>query len=587
MTIWRKQLSFAGVPRRRSTQAAIDAAITANGNLAALHAALAALATANQAALGPYFAAYPELSPLYEAYEASNDPPQTKRTAVLAGVLPTLKQKRKQEQALAEATASAGTDPGFAQALLRVIQPCCMPSPTRRRPAVADFTAVETQGLTVSFWLANNMAVAPGQTFDTAANLAYGLTGNPLPAGQGGGPIAARWSGYLDAPQDGFYNIAVDADAGAHVGLTVAGAVVPMAASGLVWRNTDAIALTAGTLTPIAISVASTKTSVTISWQSQGLGWQVIPSQYLYSATLVERLAASCTRFFKAVSLASALSLAASELAWLGADPTRCVNSTDGTNNIAPGNAVFTPASMANITVGSALVVDSGAAQETVTVLTVTATTFTATMAKAHNGQASPFPIVSQAAPTIGRGWLNALAVSAPPAQADATRLGSVLSTVLGFARIKAGLSPNDQRLLAVLQNPAATLPNGGSAALLALTGWAQDSVNDSLTQFFGASTQPVHLGDVDQFARVFDAYAVVAKGRVRTAAAMFAATTNAPTPAGVTAFQSALRALYADADWLTAVKPINDAMRIQQRDALVDYILQQLGDAYAKQSNT
>ena len=30
-------------------------------------------------------------------------------------------------------------------------------------------------------------------------------------------------------------------------------------------------------------------------------------------------------------------------------------------------------------------------------------------------------------------------------------------------------------------------------------------------------------------------------------------------------------------------IRPINDAARMQQRDALVAYILQQLGDAYAR----
>jgi hypothetical protein len=49
----------------------------------------------------------------------------------------------------------------------------------------------------------------------------------------------------------------------------------------------------------------------------------------------------------------------------------------------------------------------------------------------------------------------------------------------------------------------------------------------------------------------------------------------NTPTATSVSTLQSALRALYAEADWLTAVRPINDAIRIMQRDALVAYILQ------------
>ena len=85
----------------------------------ALAAAISSLAAANQQAVGPFFATYPELLPLYEAYVASADPAQAKRTALLASFLPILKLKRKQEQALASITSAAGTDPSFASALLQ------------------------------------------------------------------------------------------------------------------------------------------------------------------------------------------------------------------------------------------------------------------------------------------------------------------------------------------------------------------------------------------------------------------------------------------------------------------------------------
>jgi hypothetical protein len=46
-----------------------------------------------------------------------------------------------------------------------------------------------------------------------------------------------------------------------------------------------------------------------------------------------------------------------------------------------------------------------------------------------------------------------------------------------------------------------------------------------------------------------------------------------------VNSLQAALRARHAEADWITVVKPINDSMRAQQRDALVAFVLQHLGD--------
>src|SRR5439155_27109002 len=42
---------------------------------------------------------------------------------------------------------------------------------------------------------------------------------------------------------------------------------------------------------------------------------------------------------------------------------------------------------------------------------------------------------------------------------------------------------------------------------------------------------------------------------------------------------QSALRARYGQADWLDVVKPINDALRGLQRDALVAFVLRRLAE--------
>ena len=58
-------------------------------------------------------------------------------------------------------------------------------------------------------------------------------------------------------------------------------------------------------------------------------------------------------------------------------------------------------------------------------------------------------------------------------------------------------------------------------------------------------------------------------------------AITNAPTPDTVSALQAALRSHYAEQDWLTVIKPVSDAARVRQRDALVARILAQLGDGY------
>ena len=653
----------------------------------ALAAAISSLAAANQQAVGPFFATYPELLPLYEAYVASADPPQTKRTALLASFLPILALERKQEQALASITSTAGTDPSFATTLLQ--DPTILHADTDPTAAsITDLTAIEQQGLSAQFFQSNDPASAPDQQVDFVPVLSYAQTatiggtvtagdvltttingvaipctaaaftlaqlasnvaaainattapdpattlplnqvvsaaatgstvaisglnpsgsgrfftlactvsaggtltytaGSQLPAAPGGGEIAGIWSGYITVPQDGVYDITVAADPGATITLQLAGAVVPGQQIGGLWSNQGQITLVAGALVPITLTAGSIKTTLSVSWRSAGIGWEMIPGEYLYSLSLVNRLASTYVRFLKAASLAGALSLTAQEIAYLATATTFSVNTT-GSTMITPGPATFTPASMTNLTPGTGLVIDTGSAQETITVTSTTAATFSAVAAKPHDGSASPFPIVSQTFPDISKGWLNFLLgfrsaigdLCVVPAAdvATAASLCDVLAALLDFARIKQALSPSDSRMLAVLQQPGATLPSG-QPALLSLTGWAQVSVDALLTQFF-SSTDPSSLATVENFRRVYDAYTIVQDSQL-TASALIAAITNAPSPTMVSALQSALRARYAEADWLTVVGPINNTARIQQRDALVAYTLQQLGDSYAQ----
>jgi hypothetical protein len=592
-----KQLSYAGL-LDDTTANTIIAAVTDQG----LTGAIKQLASASQQAVAPFFASYPELLPLYKAYAASADPLPDRRTALLDSFLPVLKNKRKQEQALASVTSAAGTDPSFAPGLL--LDPATLHADgNASMPAIADLTAIERQGLSARFFLGNNPAAVPDQAKDAVPVLSYGQTaalggtvrtgdtltttingvaisyaataadttlaklaasiaaainqataldpastlpigklvtatasgpvitltgqdasgahgfftlavrvsavsagaaetytaGSQLPAGNGGGPVAGTWSGYIAAPQDGSYDICVVTDPGAQITLRVGGTAIGGAMSSGQWQNQDPITLVAGQLTPITLTAASIKTMLAVSWQGQGLGWQPLPGQYLYSADLIGSLGGTYVRFLKAAALASALSLTPAEL---------------------------TP-------------------------------------------------------PGTTAGWLNDLTVTGPPDETASAELCGILADLLDFSRMKQALSPRDGRLLAALQDPRALLPTQ-QPALLNLTGWAQASATALLTQFFG-SPDLAGLGTVQNFRRVYDAYAVV-RACGLDAATLLAAITNAPTPGTVAALQSALRARYAEPDWLTAVRPINDAARILQRDALVAYILRRLGDSYAQQ---
>lgn len=171
-----------------------------------------------------------------------------------------------------------------------------------------------------------------------------------------------------------------------------------------------------------------------------------------------------------------------------------------------------------------------------------------------------------------GDGWLNALPVSGDPVAATAVALLQPLQALLDYTRIKEALSPVDESLLRVLQDPATATATADSA-LFALTRWDRASLNDLLTHFGG---NIAGLARFEQFRRAYDALALIQVMGI-PASALIKATTNAPAGSVVRDFQAALRARYDTADWRDVVQPINDALRGLQRDALVAYILHQM----------
>lgn len=171
-----------------------------------------------------------------------------------------------------------------------------------------------------------------------------------------------------------------------------------------------------------------------------------------------------------------------------------------------------------------------------------------------------------------GDGWLNALAVTGDPASLTAAALLKPFRDLLDFARIKSEISPDDESLLTVLQNPAAATTNPDSL-LYTIARWDKTSLDDLLTHF---GNNIAGLSHFDQFRRAYDAFALIQKMGI-SASALIKATTNEPTGSTVRDLQAALRARYEAADWRTVVQPLNDEMRALQRDALVAYILHQM----------
>jgi hypothetical protein len=173
------------------------------------------------------------------------------------------------------------------------------------------------------------------------------------------------------------------------------------------------------------------------------------------------------------------------------------------------------------------------------------------------------------------RPWLNALPVGTDPSP-FATDLRDRLITLLDYAALKTALSPNDERLLAIFENPGSKSADG-TLAVLTLANWDGDSLTALLARF---GKTLADLSDVATFRRVYRSFQM-AKALGISASALLDAATNNPDPASVPGshtvrdFESALRARYDAAAWLQVIQPINDALRVMCRDALVAYVLQ------------
>jgi hypothetical protein len=474
---------------------------------------------------GSFFGRYPELKPLYDTYIASADPPGTKRSALATAFRPALARQRKRQQALQRMSAAAVTDLISAQTLL---DPPGSQFPLHAaghvdQPALNDVIALETEGLAAQFFF-------PGATIDNndlsvsaVANLDYASEGdNPLPVNPTPGAfVSGIWSGKIETPEAGFYNFIIETDAG----------------------TTDEILVSVRTRTEQIVAPPPTGTAIvqlvvggrTISLTQNGNVYR--------NATPLELKAGTLYDFeLKVEKLKHRLSVK-----W--ETPKRA-------REVIPRRYLYPPAIFApffdvysRFLKGTSLAAGLGLTANEI----------------AHFAIDSDYSI-------LGDGWLNALPVSGDPVANAATALLKPLMGLLDFARIKAEVSPGDESLLAILQDPALATAKA-EGLFFTLIRCDSISLNAVLTHFGGNLASLKQFG---QFSRVYDALSLIRKMGI-PANALIKATANELIGVIVRDFQSALRARFDAADWRDLVQPINDEMRGLQRDALVAYILHQM----------
>ncbi|MBP1990485.1 neuraminidase-like domain-containing protein [Paenibacillus eucommiae] len=447
------------------------------------------------------FAQYPELLPYYSSFEASSAPVTKKREQLISSLLAELKNRRKRQFALQTAAAAAKADSALASTALNNAS-ILHASNDQNRPALDDLTALSSSGLSVKFFYQDSASGEADITYDTVDNLTYTaesqhkLPANPSP----GSAVSGIWSGYVEAPENGFYNLYIEADPGASVTLSLAGATVPLSLDGTVYSNNTPIELRGGTLYPVSIQAEKVKDTFKLRWETSGLGVGIIPPKLLYPTFGIDRLRSIYIRFSKTAALASALHLTASEISFFASQSDYRIH---------------------------------------------------------------------------GQGWLNQLPAAGNPKPEIWEALLKAFDALLTFASMKAALSPDDERLLSILQNPSAAAQNP-DGLLYTLPRWEPSSV-ETLLQHFGITA--VDLANIETLGRVYSAYAWVKKLGV-SASALIQAAHNEPQAPTVRSLQSALRARYDESGWLEVLKGINDEMRRLQRDALVAYLLHRMRES-------
>ena len=325
---FRKRLSYSGV-LSITTRDAIK--LAAGAGAMAFKMATDNLYGKTQAVIGPFFARYPELQSPYDTYASDKSRSVSeKRTILLKAILPELVKRRKRQQALQAVSVGANTDLALTQTFLdRSAAPFPLHATGHAdQPALNDLLALETPGLSVQFFASDTATGTIIPSPDIASNLDYSPAvpgvGNPLPANPApAAAISAIWRGYLEAPESGFFDLRIEADAGATVTLLLDDKPVTLTQTATLWNNKNALELRAGTLYSIKLTVEKVRNVVRVQWdwEPSGQGRAVISARYLYPTTTFDAFKETYVRFLKAASLATGLGLTANEMEFFATHP--------------------------------------------------------------------------------------------------------------------------------------------------------------------------------------------------------------------------------------------------------------------------
>jgi Neuraminidase-like domain/Salmonella virulence plasmid 28.1kDa A protein len=517
-----KQLSYQGW-LDPATKAAL---LTATGSDTTLQSGIDSLAAANQVSVDAFFATYDTPAPgvpplglktLFIAYEAALGQHQDPSGALTTLLMALVPALAgRRKEQQALSVTTGAAGVDRSFGPALLLDPALIPAADGTDPAVADLVALGQGGLTAQFWLTNNRSQTPDSTTPVAASLTYNSSAAATPPNPL--PLPKSGASAIAASWSGYINASQTGDYGLAVQI-------------------DAGATVSATVNGVNIAMASTPDPA----NPAGLLWTNQDAFTLTNGTAIP------------VTITGDGLTDTFEVTW----------QTSGTGwQPIPADALYADALIDN--------------------LQATNLRFLKVTALASDlGLAAPDIVYLAARPELAIGgisWTAALPVTGPAAVATQSAWTTVLDALLTYAALKSQYSPSSTNLLTALTDIAAANPNG-IAELSNATGWDTNSLSALATQLFQITNPDQWSVTMPQLDRVREAFTVVT-GCSLPAATLITAAATTPAEDVVQAFEAAVRSRYDQAGWLDTATTINNQIRVQQRDALVAYILNTSGEA-------
>ncbi|MEB3281215.1 MAG: neuraminidase-like domain-containing protein [Lyngbya sp.] len=286
-----------------------------------------------QAEFQTFFDKFSDLKNLYDSYVASNVPIEQKLSNLLENFLPALRQKLKRLQVKQTINANMGAELAVINLLIETPE-IFHAIEQSERAIIEDFLSLETQGISVQYFFAEDVIGTPNSEEVALPGINYSPNGMSLPQNTEAPNtlISGVWRWLLEVPDNGFYNFYIEADAGAEISLLLNGQTVEMEILNGVWQNREAIELKIGQLYSMELIVKKVKNQLVFKWESQGIAKESIPIKYLYPHVFIGRFKNAYLRLLKILTIIEELQLGALELQYFGTHSNYQINSESWLN---------------------------------------------------------------------------------------------------------------------------------------------------------------------------------------------------------------------------------------------------------------